>query len=100
MSAEKIRQLDEKREDTIRILFSDEKMFDLDGIYNSQYDRIWAVNREEANWRSEKKTATKVSTKIGGMVRGRCAQGGKSRSWSPEDPHKTKISFDFVKKLG
>ena len=30
-------------------------MFDLDGIYNSQNYRIWAVNREEANWRGDKK---------------------------------------------
>ena len=34
-----------RKEDTMRILFSDEKMFYLDGIYNSQNDRIWAVNR-------------------------------------------------------
>ena len=33
----------------MRILFSDEKMFDIDGIYNSQNDRIWAVNRAEAD---------------------------------------------------
>ena len=37
-----------RKEDTMRILFSDEKMFDLDGIYNSENDCIWAVNREEA----------------------------------------------------
>ena len=36
------------KEDTLRILFSDEKMFDSDGIYNAQNDRIWAVNHEEA----------------------------------------------------
>ena len=29
----------------MKILFSDEKMFDIDGIYNSQNDRIWVVNR-------------------------------------------------------
>ena len=29
-----------QREDTVRILFSDEKMFDLDGIYDSENDRI------------------------------------------------------------
>ena len=61
----------------MRILFSVEKMFDLDGIYNSENDRMWAVNREEANRRGGKKTATKVSTKSYGMVscmlRGRCA---------------------------
>ena len=58
-----------------RILFSDETMFDLDGIYNSENDRIWAVNREEANRRGGK-TAAKVSTKSDGMVsrmvRGHC----------------------------
>ena len=52
-----------RREDTMRIFFSDEKMFDLDGIYNSENDRIWAVNREEANRRGGKKTARKVSKK-------------------------------------
>ena len=30
-------------------------MFDLDGIYNGQNDRIWAVSREEADWRGAKK---------------------------------------------
>ena len=29
-----------RKEDTLRILFSDEKMFDLDGMYNAQNDRI------------------------------------------------------------
>ena len=28
----------------MNILFSDEKMFDIDGVYNSHNDRIWAVN--------------------------------------------------------
>ena len=61
-----------RKEDTMRILFSNEKMFDLGSIYNSENDRIWAVNREEANRRGGKKTARKVSTKSDGMVRGRC----------------------------
>ena len=46
----------EKR-DTMKILFSDEKLFDIGGIYNSQNDRIWAVNRVEADkrgWRKAK----------------------------------------------
>ena len=38
----------------MRIVFSNEKMFDLNGIYNSENDRIWAVNREEANRRDGK----------------------------------------------
>ena len=37
------------KEDTLRIFFFDEKIFDLDGIYNAQNDRIWTVNREEAD---------------------------------------------------
>ena len=38
-----------RKEDTLKILFSDEKMFDIDGIYNAQNDRIWTVDREEAD---------------------------------------------------
>jgi hypothetical protein len=29
-----------RKEDTMRILFSNEKMYDIDGIYNSQNDRV------------------------------------------------------------
>ena len=32
-----------------RILFSDEKIFDLDGIYNKQNDRVWAATRKDAD---------------------------------------------------
>ena len=56
-SAEKIRQLDVRKEDTMRILFSVEKIFDFDGVDNSQNDRIWAVNREEVNKRDRKKNS-------------------------------------------
>ena len=38
-----------RREDTMKIRFSDEKLFDISMIYNSQNDRIWAINRAEAN---------------------------------------------------
>ena len=31
-----------RKEDTMKILFSDEKLFDIDGIYSSQNDRIRA----------------------------------------------------------
>ena len=34
-----------RQENTTNILFSDKKMFDIDGAYNSHNDRIWAVNR-------------------------------------------------------
>ncbi|CAF0740495.1 unnamed protein product [Didymodactylos carnosus] len=32
-----------------KILFSDEKRFDIDGVYNKQNDRIWAPSREQAD---------------------------------------------------
>ena len=48
----------------MRILFSDEKIFDLDGIYDSQNDRIWVVNREEANRRGGKKQQGKLAEKV------------------------------------
>ena len=32
-----------------KILFSDEKKFDIDGVYNRQNDRIWAPCREQAD---------------------------------------------------
>jgi len=38
-----------RKQETLKILFSDEKMFDIDGVYNTQNDRIWAVNQDEAN---------------------------------------------------
>ncbi|CAF0978392.1 unnamed protein product [Didymodactylos carnosus] len=38
-----------RKEDTRKILFSDEKYFDVDGVYNSQNDQIWAINRTEAD---------------------------------------------------
>ncbi|CAF0800872.1 unnamed protein product [Adineta steineri] len=31
-----------------KILFSDEKRFNIDGLYNKQNDRVWAPSREEA----------------------------------------------------
>ena len=39
------------KNDTKRWLFLDEKYFDLNGIYNSQNDRVWTVSREEGDKR-------------------------------------------------
>ena len=58
-----------RKEDTLRILFSDEKMFDLDGMYNAQNDRLWAVNREEADKRGGVQQKRKFAQKV--MVLGR-----------------------------
>ena len=63
-----------RKEDTLTILFSDEKMFDLDGMYNAQNDRIWAVNREEVDKRGGVQQTRKFSQKV--MVwLGTCSKG-------------------------
>ena len=53
-----------RKEDTMKILFSDEKLFDIDGIYNSQNDRIWAVSRVEADKRGGVKQKRKFPEKV------------------------------------
>ena len=53
-----------RKDDTMRILFSDEKMFDLDGIYNSENDHIWAINREEVKRRGGDKQQRKFPQKV------------------------------------
>ena len=63
-----------KKETTMKILFSDEKMFDIDGVYNLQNDRIWAVNRQEADKAADRKQKRKFSEKV--MVwLGVCSKG-------------------------
>ena len=60
-----------RKEHTLRILFSDEKMF---GMYNAQNDRIWAVNREEADKRGGVQRKRKFPQKV--MVwLGACSKG-------------------------
>ena len=56
-----------RKEDTIRILFSDEKLFDRDGIYNFQNQRIWAASRDEADKQGGIKMRQKCPQKV--MVR-------------------------------
>lgn len=38
-----------RKEQTMKILFSDEKLFDIDGVYNVQNDHVWASSRLVAN---------------------------------------------------
>ena len=38
-----------RKEDTLRFLFSDEKIFDIDGVYNSQNEKIWAPSRADTD---------------------------------------------------
>ena len=53
-----------RKEDTMRFLFSDEKMFDIDGVYNSQNDRVWAVDKEDAERKGRVKQRRKFPTKV------------------------------------
>ena len=63
-----------RKEHTLRILFSDEKIFDLDSMYNAQDRRIWAVNRDEANKRGGVRQKRKFPQKV--MVwLGACSKG-------------------------
>ena len=38
-----------KKEKDLKVFFSDEKLFDVDGIYNSQNKRVWTVDRADAD---------------------------------------------------
>ncbi|CAF2979203.1 unnamed protein product [Rotaria sp. Silwood2] len=52
------------KEDNKKWLFTDEKHFDLDGVYNIQNDRVWAVSREEADKQGGIHQKTKFPTKV------------------------------------
>ena len=63
-----------KKEQTMKIIFSDEKMFDIDGVYNSQNERIWASDRVTANKNGGIKKKQKFPQKV--MVwLGICSKG-------------------------
>ncbi|CAM4836603.1 unnamed protein product [Rotaria magnacalcarata] len=63
-----------RKEKTLKILFSNEKLFDIDGIYNSQNERVWAVDRADADKKGGIKHKRKFSQKV--MVwLGVCSQG-------------------------
>lgn len=65
---------DFRKEDTMRIVFSDEKMFDIDGIYNAQNHRVWAVDRAAADAKGGKIKRRKFPQKV--MVwLGVCSKG-------------------------
>ena len=53
-----------RKDDTMKILFSDEKMFDIDGVYNSQNERIWAAYRMEADAKGGIKRRRKYPQKV------------------------------------
>jgi hypothetical protein len=41
-------------------LFSDVNMFDMNGVYNSQNDHVWTVDREDADRKGQVKQKTKI----------------------------------------
>ena len=53
-----------KKEGTFKILFSDEKIFDNDGVCNAQNNRMWAVDRDEADEKGSRKQKRKFSQKV------------------------------------
>ena len=63
-----------RKEDAMRILFSGEKFSDIDGVYNSQNDQMWAVDRADANEKGSIKQRRKFPSKV--MVwLGVCSKG-------------------------
>ena len=48
----------------MRILFSDEKFVDIDGVYDSQNDRVWAGDRADANKKCGIKQRRKFPSKV------------------------------------
>ena len=52
------------KEDTQKWLLSDEKYFDLDGVYNVQNDRVWAISRAEADRQGDTHQKTKFPSKM------------------------------------
>ena len=53
-----------KKEGILKILFSDEKIFDLDGVCNAHNNRMWAVDRDKADEKGERKQKRKFSQKV------------------------------------
>ena len=48
----------------MRILFSDEKFFDIDGVYNAQNDRMCVVSRGDVDEKGDIQQRQKFSQKV------------------------------------
>ena len=53
-----------KKEGTLKILFSDEKIFDIDRVCKAHNNRMWAVDRDEADEKGGRKQKRKFSQKV------------------------------------
>ena len=58
-----------KRSHHENTFLSNEKLFDIDGVYNFQNDRMWAVSRTDVNKKGAIKQQTKISIESNGLVR-------------------------------
>ena len=67
-----------RKEDNMKILFSDEKFFDTDGIYKSQNDRRCAVSSVDADKKGgiwERKVSAESNDLVERLSQGRNAVG-------------------------
>ena len=55
-------------------LFSDEKLFDIEGIHNSRNDRVWAVSRSEADETGAVKQRRQFPQKVIMWLAGGCSK--------------------------
>ena len=53
-----------RKSDTLKFVFSDEKIFAVDGVYNRQNDRVWAVSRRAADEQGAVRRMSKFPGKI------------------------------------
>ena len=53
----------------MKILLSDNKSFDIDAVYNSQNDRVWAVDCADADEKGGIQRKQKFPQKVNGLVR-------------------------------
>ena len=57
-----------RKENTMNILFSDEKMLDIDGVYNSHNGRIWEINRAAADAKGDIRRKREFPSKSNGLT--------------------------------
>ena len=58
----------------MKILFSDERYFDIGGVYNSQNDRVWAINHADSDEKGGVKQRRKHLQKVVVWL-GACSKG-------------------------
>ena len=86
-----------RKDNTMKTLFSNGKMFDIDGIDNSQNDEIWAVNRSTADRKGGIRQKCKFLQKVMAWF-GICSKGvshfSDYRRWDkgPRSIHRGSVS--------